>query len=496
METPIAAIDVGSNSMRVAVIRADCHGYLEVVEESRAVPRLIRDVQSNGELSRASMDRVIDVLRDFQVIAHGAGAAQTIAVATSAVRDATNSAELVERVREALDLELQVISGLEEARLAFLGAVHSLPVERGLVVDVGGGSMEVVRFEDRRPVASWTLQLGAVRLTDRFITSDPPTQQQVRALRKHVTEQIRKAGIPPLEAGDHVVGTGGTIRNLAKIDRAQHLYPLPRLHGYTVTQARLREVSALLRTSKLAQRIAMEGLNEDRADTIVAGALVVQAVLDALQAPAIVVAGQGLREGIVIRTCSDMLPDIATLRATVLARDIERFAPDRLNAAARRAAIIDVLRTVTGGPDDLEMTEALATAAAVLDFGRSIDYYGRHRHTENLLLARGLAGFTHREQALVCALIRQAGQERYDPVAYRPLVTVEDSAALARASTLLAAADEIEQRTRDDTAIHVSRAEDELGVTVELPHDWDGGVLRRRFARSFGLNLVVNTSGV
>lgn len=493
MEQPVAAIDVGSNSMRVAVIRADCHGYLEVVEESRAVPRLIRDVQSKGKLSTQSIEHVLDVLRDFRAVAHGAGAGSTVAVATAAVRDAANSNELVRRVREAIDLDLRVVSGNEEARLAFLGAVHSLPVTHGMVIDVGGGSMELIRFEDREPRESWTLPLGAVRLTDRFLT-DPPTQQQVRALRKHALSLIRKAGIPALEAGDRLVGTGGTIRNLAKVDRAQHVYPLPRLHGYTVTRGRLRAASDLLRSRKLASRMAVAGLNEDRADTIVAGALVVQAALEALAAREIAVAGQGLREGIALAMCSETLPDIATVRGTVIARAQARFAPERAEIARRRAYILEALRSaVSADAASPEVDEALSAAVALLDLGRSIDYYGRHRHTESLLLERGLSAFTHREQALICAIVRQAGQERYDPLAYRPLITADDRPSIARASALLAAADEIEQRLSPDTPpyIQCARSEGDIVVSIELPYRWDGGTLRKRFMRSFGLSFVV-----
>lgn len=479
--------------MRVAVIQADGHGYLEVVEEARAVPRLIRDVQANGRLSPESIDHVLDVLRDFQAVAHGAGAERTIAVATAAVRDADNSAELVQRVRDTLNLDLNIISGTEEARFAFLGAVHGLPVSRGMVVDVGGGSMEVVTFDDRRAQASWTLPLGAVRLTDQFLKDDPPTQQQVRALRKHVLLQIAKAGIPPIEEGGQLVGTGGTVRNLAKVDRARRTYPLPRLHGYTVSKPRLRAAGDLLRSRKLASRAAIPGLNEDRADTIIAGALTVQAVMDAVRATQIVVSGQGLREGAALATCADSLPEIAQVRGSVIGHTVSLFAAGRAPVAKRRAHIVDVLQQALGSVAGPEVGDALAAAAALLDVGRSIDYYGRHRHTESLLLARGLAGFTHREQALVCALARQAGQERYDPLAYRPLIGVEDRLAIAEASTLLAAADEVEQRIPPGNAVdlHCERAGDELTLTGDFPYHWDAASLQKRFARVFGVRLII-----
>ncbi|MGE3857297.1 MAG: Ppx/GppA phosphatase family protein, partial [Dehalococcoidia bacterium] len=179
MPVPIAAIDVGSNSVRVAVMAVSPHGSLEVIEEARAVPRLIRDVAEHGEFTPETIANLMAVLADFRRLADAAGA-EVVAVATSAARDAANGPALVERIRTELGIDLRVISGDEEAGLAFLGATHSLPVTDGVVIDIGGGSMEVVRFQDRRAAQTWTLPLGAVRLTDRFLTSDPLVTSELR----------------------------------------------------------------------------------------------------------------------------------------------------------------------------------------------------------------------------------------------------------------------------------------------------------------------------
>src|SRR5204862_7745205 len=112
-------------------------------------------------------------------------------------------------------------------------------VENGWVLDVGGGSLEILRFRDRESIGSWTLPLGGLRLSDRFLKSDPPTREEVGRLRDHVTRTLVAAGIEPLAGGERVVGTGGTIRNLAKMDRRKRPYPIPRLHGYVLTTKRL-----------------------------------------------------------------------------------------------------------------------------------------------------------------------------------------------------------------------------------------------------------------
>ncbi|MGE0228823.1 MAG: hypothetical protein AB7I38_14870 [Dehalococcoidia bacterium] len=496
METRIAAIDVGSNSMRIAVIDTDGRAALEVVQEARAVPRLIRDVRETGRLSPDTVTRAVDVLREFLAIARTAGATEIAAVATSAVRDAANAAEVVATVRARLGLDLCIVPGEEEARLAFLGALHSLPVTEGVLVDLGGGSAEVVSFRDRAPDTLATLQLGAVRLTDEFFTGDPPAASQLRALRKHIAREIARVGLSRLKGRARLVGTGGAIRNLAKIARVRYGYPLPHLHGYALTRVRLDEITSDLAAMTRSARVAVPGLNEDRADNIVAGALVIQALLDHLRVDEIVVSGQGLREGAAIAHLHGALVPIPELRAAAVDRALARFAPDTTAAAARRGIIATRAASALRRPED-DVTPLLPVAAALLDLGRGIDYYNRHRHTESIILARGLDGFTHREQALLGALVRGANSERYDPVAYAPLVTEDDRAPLACASTLLHLADELEQRLPPGAfhfGLTVDTAAAEATIEADLPPGWDPSPFRKRFARAFGLNLAITSA--
>lgn len=444
---PVAAIDVGSNSVRVAIVAADGQGQLEVLEEASATPKLIRDVQRDGRLSAESINNVVEILRDFQNVARGADADPLVAVATSAVRDASNGKVLVERLRVDLGIDLRIVDGAEEAHLAFLGAVHSLPVEHGLVIDIGGGSMEVMQFAGRVAGRSWTLPLGAVRLTSQFLSSDQASQPELRALRDHLAQQISSAGVHPLAAGGALVGTGGTIRNIAKMDRSRHRYPIARLHGYAISRDGVRGVADLVRTRTLAERRGIAGLNEDRADSIVAGALVLQALVDVTRAESLIVSGQGLREGIALEARGGRLPSVQALREASIERAVLRFAAPYVQDARARTQTVETLMAATGLEVGPEVSGALSAAATLLDLGRSVDYYNRHRHTEALTLAYGLPGWSHRELALICSIIRQADSEKYDPTNdYRPVITSADRAAIASAGTLLAVADEVERR--------------------------------------------------
>ena len=215
----LGVIDIGSNSGRVLVARINGAAHLDVLGDARSPLRLVRDVTRDGLLKPETIERTLSIVRGFVAVANGAGAERTVAVATAAVREATNGDELIERARRELGIPVSIADGEEEARLGFFGAVHGLPVEHGIVLDVGGGSLQLVHFRDRRLKRSWSLKLGALRLNDRFLRSDPPTRGEMRSLKEYVYGVMAKAGVSPLLADERLIGTGGTVRNLAKVDR-------------------------------------------------------------------------------------------------------------------------------------------------------------------------------------------------------------------------------------------------------------------------------------
>ena len=189
------------------------------------------------------------------------------------MRDAENGALFLERVRRELGIEVELIDGDREARYGFVGAVRGLPVEDGLVFDMGGGSMQVSRFRRRALEKDWSLPLGSLRLSQSFLEHDPPKPGEIRRLKAHVRDLLHDAHVPVLRAGETLVGTGGTVRNLAKIDRRTRGYPITRLHGYEVTRRRLHEAVARVAATPLRKRDAIPGLSDERGDSIVGGAL-------------------------------------------------------------------------------------------------------------------------------------------------------------------------------------------------------------------------------
>ncbi|HXA29058.1 MAG TPA: Ppx/GppA phosphatase family protein [Candidatus Angelobacter sp.] len=491
---PLAVIDIGSNSGRVIVVRLSNRGHLEILSDARTSLRLIRDLNGGGRLSSAAVDRTVAALHDFLAVADSAGARRVVAVATAAVREASNGDDFIGRVEAATGVDIRVIDGDEEAHYAFTGAVHGLPVEAGLLVDVGGGSLEISHFRNRRALRGWTLPLGALRVTDRFLSSDPPKPGELTRLRDHVVTTLRAAGLPQLRSDESVVGTGGTIRNIAKVHRAAQTYPIPRLHGYELSRRGVREVADRVVSTPLRRRAAISGLSADRADSIVGGVLVVQTVLDEMRAAAMTVSGQGLREGIAFEELSAALPSTGAVRQASLIALASRFTTwdsDRARRRARMAAqLLDLLCPGAGD----EMQETLDHAATILDAGRSVDYYNRWEHAADIVLSADLRGFSHHRIALLAAVILRAGRDRVSLRPYSTLLDAVDPRDIDRVALVLVLADEVERRmsprdVRQAELLDLKRSTIVLGLPI--PHDWQAVDVGGRFRRVFGRNLVV-----
>jgi exopolyphosphatase / guanosine-5'-triphosphate,3'-diphosphate pyrophosphatase len=489
VERPFAVVDVGSNSARMIVFRMREGEHLDVIEDARAPLRLARNLRDSDELGPEAIERTLEALRDFVAVARGAGAGRIIAVATSAVRDASDGHVLIERARS-VGVMLQTIDGDHEARLGFYGAVHDLPVESGYTMDVGGGSVELSRFEHRRLDASWTFPLGSLRMSDRFLLSDPPTGKEQKALREAVREALAEARISPLDSGQDLIGIGGTVRNLAKIDLRRTDYPLPLLHGYQLDTKRLDQLVTDLAARSMARRAQVSGLNPDRVDTIVGGGLVVAEIAAHIGADKLTVSSRGLREGLALATEGGGVPSPAWVRTISVATLAARFATWEAAGAHRRAALALALHSALDPDAPSNVTEMVGHAATLLDIGRAIDYYDRFEHTAAIVTAADLAGFTHADLGSLTAILRQADdQSTLGPYAR----LVENKQAVLHGATALGLADELNRRIPPGEPAPIScnwlRAGFE--IVAPVPAGWRPRGIAERFRKVFGKPLLI-----
>ncbi|MGH2539133.1 MAG: hypothetical protein ACRDGK_01270 [Actinomycetota bacterium] len=490
-DRPFAVVDLGSNSGRMIVFRLRQGEHLDVVEDARAPLRLARELRDSDRLGQEAIDRTLEALRDFVAVARGAGASQMIAVATSAVRDAADGHDLIERAHR-LGVPLQTIDGDHEAMLGFYGAVHDLPVTSGLTFDVGGGSAEVSSFRDRRMLRSWSMPLGSLRVSDRFLASDPPSGNEVRALRKAIKASLSDAGIAGLGSVEHLVGMGGTVRNLAKIDLRRTDYPMPLLHGYRLGDERLAAVIDDLASRSMKRRAHVTGLNPDRAGTIVGGALVIQGIAKHVGASEIVVSSRGLREGLALATAGSSAPSPEWVRAISIAALAARFRTWEMGAAERRAGLAAELLVSLEPATPPRVREMLSHAATLLDVGRAIDYYDRFEHAANIVVAADLGGFSHTDLGTLTAILRQADDDtRLGP--YGRLVPKEDRQTVLRAATALTIADELNRRIPPGAPAPISCnwLRGGFEVVAPVPPGWHPRGVAHRFEAVFGAPLLV-----
>lgn len=472
-------IDIGSNSGRAVVIQPRPGGHLEVVEELRLPLRLAAALDDEGRLSDDACDRLASALEDFLAISRAAGSEQVVAVGTSALRDATNGPELLERLRDRFGLEIRIIDGELEGQYGFLGAVHGLPVAHGTVIDIGGGSVEFARFRDRRIEGLWSFPLGTLRAGGRFLRDDPPTDEQIEELRAATEAALRDAPIPTLKRDERLIGTGGAIRNVAKIDRRRRrrVYPVPRLHGYEIRRGRVAKVSSLLRSMRAAERGSISGLNPSRSETIVAGVTVLEAAMTTLKARSLVVSGQGLREGVVRGMLGELppaelasaLPDPRSVRRASMQALVARFASSDAAASQRRSWIALEITDRADAELGPNLPELIGYAAAMIDAGAAIDFYNRERVAADIVMTTDLAGFSHLMIAELAALLLLVEQPGFDVHRFAPLLSEDEREHLDLAAAALALAFELHRRIPPAAISGIRTTVSKKVMTVRLP---------------------------
>ena len=273
----IGVVDIGTNSTRLLVAAITDDGRCEVLDRESVVTRLGQGVDATGRLAEEAMDRVRATLEDYRARLDRHGTERDVAVLTSAVRDASNGEQFVAEIRERYRLDAQVLPGDQEARLTFLGAVSEreardeTPV---VVIDIGGGSTELVEGRGRTMDFHVSTQAGVVRHSERHLVSDPPSPDELTALAQDVRAIFAEA-IPDRvrDAVRHAIAVAGTATQLAAIDLDLVPYDPERVHGHVLSLARVEQLLARLAQMPLAERREVTGLHPDRAPTIVAGSI-------------------------------------------------------------------------------------------------------------------------------------------------------------------------------------------------------------------------------
>jgi exopolyphosphatase/guanosine-5'-triphosphate,3'-diphosphate pyrophosphatase len=497
----LAVIDLGSNSFRLVVFTSADDWWRRTDEIHEAV-RLGAGQPVDGPLQPEPIRRALSTLELFAhfTSATGLGPDEVDAVATSAIRSAANRAAFLDAAAATSGLRIRVLSEADEARYGHLAAVNSTTLADGAVLDLGGGSMQLVRVAGRQPRELGSWPFGAVRMTERFLPGEGPAPaRQLKALRRHVVDALARE--PWVRQGGRLVGIGGTVRNLAVA--AQHAARLPTfgVQGFTLSAGALDELVDRLATLPVVGRARVRGIKASRADLILAGAVTIQAVLEAGGFDGVEVTEAGLREGVFFErrlAPTGLFEDVR--RASVLNLHAQYDAPHAAHVrhvADLSLAMFDELARVGLHPGDPAERELLWAAAMLHDIGVAVDYDDHHKHSRYLILNAGLPGWSQREIALIAQMTRyhRKGSPGLDDLA--SLARKGDRERVARCATILRLAEQLDRsRDRIVRAAHVARADGGIELRLEGGPDlslarWAAQREGELFERTFAAPLAV-----
>jgi exopolyphosphatase / guanosine-5'-triphosphate,3'-diphosphate pyrophosphatase len=409
--TRIAAIDIGSNSIQQIIADVSAGGVIRVVDEMKAAPRLGAGLHRSGELAEDAIDRAVETLTRMATLARKMGAKRIEAVATSAVREAANASAFLARVKREAKLDVRVLNGEDEARLCFRSALAHFDLGHGrtVVMDIGGGSLELALSAEGVVERLASKPLGAIRMTEHYL-SEPISRKDVKALRRAARAMIRTEIRARDWRGAQVIGSGGTFTNLAGIYLARHGVAMARsVHGAAIPREELEHVLDALVSMTADERPTVPGLNPERADIIVAGLAVAAEVLARVDAREVLVSRYGIREGLLLEAArvEPTIADPGEARDRSVREFAERCHYEPLHAQTVQALalqLFDALGERLGSlPEDRRL---LADAALLHDIGYHISYERHHKHSYHLILHAELLGMSPTEQVIVANVAR------------------------------------------------------------------------------------------
>ena len=414
-----AAVDIGSNSVRLKIARLQ-GGRLRPLHEDREVTRLGEGVFRSNFLTPESMAETVKVLRRFHRTTQQVVTDNVRVVATSALRDARNAQAFIEWVRSATGWRVEVVSGLEEARLIHLGLVSSPRLDRfpTLMIDLGGGSCELTISQGGHIRDAVSLPLGAVRLTDEFLRHDPVRKGELKRLRGFVAREVSKiVGRIAAAKIKNVIATSGTAAALAAV--ATHLRPRGSRQRSLVSRAEMTRIAKLLARLPVAERRKIEGIGPRRAEIIVAGAMVYHELLDRLHLAAFRYSPLGLRDGVLAQMAADYDRStrsgrqIESERWESIMKAVAHYHIDRKHALDVRESAMGLfsgLRSLHRLPP--EYREWLSAAAMLYEVGDYVNRNGHHRHTHYIISNSEILGYTPQQRRTIAAIARYLGKSR------------------------------------------------------------------------------------
>ena len=401
-----AAIDIGSNSIKLVVVDAAASNSFAVLAREKETVRLGHETLLKGHLGRGAILSATDCIQRFRSIAEARGAERIVATATAAVREANNSANFINAVEQKTGIKVEILSGIEEARLIGLAASHGCSAKgaTALNIDIGGGSTEISIFRDGLPLRLHSIRLGAVGLTERFFKSDPPGAKAVRETQFEIRAAVERPARELHDCSwDHVTGTSGTILAIGST-----------LREAVINLRELTQFNGSLAEMTIAERRSAARITQQRAEIIVAGGLILEGIMRALGIKSLSTCEWSLREGVIIDRLRDWeaqsrppMPDIADQKLRGVHAVGKRFGYEEAHSH-QVARLAETIFDALAESEKLTRHQRLLLSAAALlhDVGYHIAHESHHKHSLYLIENSELTGFSERERAVIANIAR------------------------------------------------------------------------------------------
>jgi exopolyphosphatase/guanosine-5'-triphosphate,3'-diphosphate pyrophosphatase len=412
----LAAIDVGSNTIRLTVVQVEEDGTYRILDEEREMVRLAEHLDRTGRLSDEALERALTAIGKMKAIADGFEVSETRAIATSAVREAANGRSFLREVLRRHKVRIDVITGEEEAQLAFRSATRHFNLEgrSSAVVDIGGGSLEVILAAGTVVDQVHSLPLGAVRVTERFVRTDPLRDKDWKSMRKEIDRGLRVLGRRSTLRAEVMVGSGGSFTALAHMAKWQREERHGSVQGYMLTPAEVVHLLGRLREAPLEARRQIPGLSPDRADIIVAGATVISRLIKRLGTQQILVNERGIRDGLLLQMVADLAgrPAAAQLPPPADRMEWVRLFARKCRSNERHCEHVATLalQMFDGLARSYQLPpsarDVLQAAALLHDIGYLISHSKHHKHAYHLIMHGELPAFAPHEVELIANVAR------------------------------------------------------------------------------------------
>ncbi|MBV9804970.1 MAG: Ppx/GppA family phosphatase [Solirubrobacterales bacterium] len=503
----VAVIDLGSNSWRLVVYMFSPGEWWKLTDEIYETVRIGAGLAETGRLSEEAMDRGLETLTVFEhfCAAHGLGPECVHAVATSAIRDADNGEYFLSAARAATGLQIEIISDEEEARFGYVAAINSSTLTDGIVLEIGGGSIQLIEVADRRAQRLQSFPLGAVRLTEQFLPGEGPARKKdVQRLRSHVRDAL--AAFPSLTgAGGRIVGMGGAARNLAAAAQRMAGQPDLGVQGFVITRKMLSELVSTLASLPVSERGDVPGIKVGRGDIILAAALAIETVVEIGDFAGIEITEASLRDGVFLARellASEPEPLVGDVRQAAVRNLAIQYEADIPHVEHVALLSLQMFDSLAGAELFVPMPgerELLWAAAMLHDVGMTISYNDHHKHSHYLIVSAELPGFNPRERALIAQISRyhRKGAPKLGEIA--ELTRKGDEELLERCSVILRLAEHLE-RGRDQSVREARLRANGHGVDLHLEAGGDLTLPRwsverygdgEAFQRVFGRRLLI-----